>query len=285
MKKRDVEPVKRRDVGRARGVLPSPVAGSVEHRRVGPSAALAEHLAHFWWVRWDVERPSSVSTLPHPCVHVLFESGRPAVVHGVSERRFERVLEGRGFVFGIKFRPAAFSPLWPAALRSLSNRSVPLETVFGRPARAWERDVLHAQSFEARITLSEAFLGSRLPALAPEVVLARDLVEQLERDHALCRVEQAAARVGLDVRALQRLFRQHVGVTPKWVLRRYRLHEAAARLTTTPKLSLARLAADLGYADQAHFTRDFTATVGRTPGSFRSPTGFTARRTRAAVSR
>ena len=270
MKKRDAEP--RRKVSRARGVLPSSVKGSVEHRRVGPSPALAEHVAHFWWVRWDVETPSKVSTLPHPCVHLLFESGRPAVVHGVSEDRFERSLEGTGFVFGIKFRPAAFSALWPAAMRSLSNRSIPLATVFGPPARAWARDVQRADSLEARITRSEEFLEQRLPPLSTEVVLVRDLVERLERDHELCRVEQAAATVGLDVRALQRLFRLHVGVTPKWVLRRYRLHEAAERLTTTPKLSLARLAADLGYADQAHFTRDFTATVGRTPGSFRSPT-------------
>lgn len=253
-------------------MLPGTIAGRSEHRRLLPSPALAQHVAHFWWVRWDVETPSKVSTLPHPCVHLLFESGRPAVVQGVSEDRFERSLEGTGFVFGIKFRPAAFSALWPAAMRSLSNRSIPLAKVFGPPARAWERDVQRADSLEARITRSEEFLERRLPPLSTEVVLVRDLVERLERDHELCRVEQAAATVGLDVRALQRLFRLHVGVTPKWVLRRYRLHEAAERLTTTPTLSLARLAADLGYADQAHFTRDFTATVGRTPGSFRSPT-------------
>ena len=58
--------------------------------------------------------------------------------------------------------------------------------------------------------------------------------------------------------------------TPKWVIQRYRLHEAAERLRA-PKESapaLADLAAALGYADQAHFARDFKRVVGESPGAF-----------------
>jgi AraC-like DNA-binding protein len=63
------------------------------------------------------------------------------------------------------------------------------------------------------------------------------------------------------------MFRTYVGVTPKWVLQRYRLHEAAEQLAG-PNPPFAALAASLGYADQAHFGRDFKRTIGQTPRSF-----------------
>jgi AraC-like DNA-binding protein len=70
------------------------------------------------------------------------------------------------------------------------------------------------------------------------------------------------------MRRLQRLFSDYVGVGPKWVIRRYRLHEAAARAADGAGLDLVRLAAELGYADQAHLTRDFTAMVGVPPARY-----------------
>jgi len=70
------------------------------------------------------------------------------------------------------------------------------------------------------------------------------------------------------VRTMQRLFARHVGVSPKWVIRRKRLHEAAERLADDDPPDLAALAVDLGYADQAHFVRDFRDLVGVPPGSY-----------------
>ena len=58
------------------------------------------------------------------------------------------------------------------------------------------------------------------------------------------------------------------GCTPKWLIQRRRLHEAAERLSGEERPDLARVAADLGYADQAHFGRDFRAVTGLTPGAF-----------------
>nr|WP_242594970.1 helix-turn-helix domain-containing protein [Corallococcus exiguus] len=67
---------------------------------------------------------------------------------------------------------------------------------------------------------------------------------------------------------MQRLFNRYVGVNPKWVIQRYRLHEAAERLRETPPPELARLALELGYFDQAHFIRDFRRIVGCTPAGY-----------------
>jgi AraC-like DNA-binding protein len=64
---------------------------------------------------------------------------------------------------------------------------------------------------------------------------------------------------------LQRLFAEHVGVPPKWVIRRYRLREVTDRLDAGEPVDWGPLAAELGYADQAHLTRDFAAMFGEPP--------------------
>jgi AraC-like DNA-binding protein len=56
-------------------------------------------------------------------------------------------------------------------------------------------------------------------------------------------------------------------LSPKWLIQRRRLQEASVRLRSDPA-SLADVAADLGYADQPHFTRDFRSVTGMTPGEF-----------------
>jgi AraC-like DNA-binding protein len=81
-------------------------------------------------------------------------------------------------------------------------------------------------------------------------------------------VADVAAAHGVSVRTLQRLFRAHVGVTPKWVLQRYRLHEAAERIAFGEATDLAALAQDLGYFDQAHFGNDFRRYVGVPPTAY-----------------
>ena len=57
-------------------------------------------------------------------------------------------------------------------------------------------------------------------------------------------------------------------MSPKWVIRRYRLHEALERVNAGHRVDWAALAAELGYFDQAHFIRDFKALVGRTPAEY-----------------
>jgi AraC-like DNA-binding protein len=67
---------------------------------------------------------------------------------------------------------------------------------------------------------------------------------------------------------LERLFAEHVGAPPKHVIRRHRLQEVALRLERGEAPSLADLAAELGYTDQSHLTRDFKSVVGKSPREF-----------------
>jgi AraC-like DNA-binding protein len=80
------------------------------------------------------------------------------------------------------------------------------------------------------------------------------------------------ARHVVSARTLQRLFARYVGVGPKWVLARYRIHDAVTELDAGYTGPLADLAASLGWYDQAHFVRDFARLVGEPPDSYRRRT-------------
>jgi AraC-like DNA-binding protein len=115
---------------------------------------------------------------------------------------------------------------------------------------------------------AEALLRSVLPERDPLAEQVAALVSHITDDPGLRRVDQLAAESGMTARTLQRLFADYVGVSPKWVMRRARLHEAAERADSGEPVDWACLASDLGYADQAHLTRDFTVTIGVPPSRY-----------------
>src|SRR5581483_2851557 len=164
----------RAPVGPPRGVLRrSPGAAGVHHQRLAPAPALAGSVAHFWTVSWDLRGrpPEAAATLPHPSVHVIFEGAR-AQVAGVVRGRFARRLEGRGCVFGVKFRPAAFQPLLGAPMSGLTDRRVPARAIFGRAAADLSTVLAAEPRFEARVLLAEAFLSERVRPLPAAVLRA-----------------------------------------------------------------------------------------------------------------
>ncbi|WFE63415.1 DUF6597 domain-containing transcriptional factor [Micromonospora sp. WMMD714] len=113
----------------------------------------------------------------------------------------------------------------------------------------------------------DAFLLGWAPQPDPAATEAITLAEMIRTDRSVLRVDDLARRHDLSVRRLQRLFLDHVGVGPKWVIRRYRLLEAIEHVVTGWP-DWAALAADLGYSDQAHLARDFAAVTGRTPTGY-----------------
>jgi transcriptional regulator GlxA family with amidase domain len=93
-------------------------------------------------------------------------------------------------------------------------------------------------------------------------------VEVIATRTDITRVAQVAELAQTGVRRLQRLFGEYVGAGPKWVIARCRLQDAAARAAAQRPVDWAGLAAELGFADQAHLTRAFARTVGTPPAAY-----------------
>jgi AraC-like DNA-binding protein len=254
--------------GSTHGIL-NPAEGKKHFQltRVAPSEDLACFVDRYWIVRWDLRGrdPYPSETLPFPCVHVVFDRGVSGI-RGISTKRFVRVIAEKGGVFGVKFRPGGFFGFLDRPMRSLTDAPpVPLREAFGPSADGLESRVLSEDDIGAQTTLIEAFLRPLAPAPDPLAAEAFRIAEVAREDREITKVEALSARAGLSPRSLQRLFHKYVGIGPKWVIRRYRIHEAVARAAEGESVPWASLALDLGFSDQAHLSREMKATTGRTP--------------------
>ncbi|EST22738.1 hypothetical protein N566_26380 [Streptomycetaceae bacterium MP113-05] len=153
-------------------------------------------------------------------------------------------------------------------MAALTGRRAELSEVFPVASPRTVTAVLDPQHDEGRVAALDGFLSGLRPQPDPATDLAMVLVQRIRDDRTLRRVTRLAEVAGMSVRGVQRLFAEQVGVSPKWVILRYRIHEALERAESTHPGDWARLAADLGYSDQAHLVRDFTATVGVPPTAY-----------------
>lgn len=233
----------------ARGIV-APTAGLTKFRldRWAPSGEIGRFVDRYWVVSWDLrgEPPHAQQVFLHPVVNVVC-SDEGAAVNGVPTRVTTQVLSGRGRAFGVMFRPAGYRPFLGRPMSTITDQVLPFET--------WLADARAADSFFAERLPSD-------PQASEETTL---IAERIAADPGVVRVEGLAAEVGLSVRQLQRRFADHVGVSPKAVIRRYRLYEAAERARLGTAVDWAALAAELGYSDQSHLTREFKAVFGAPP--------------------
>ncbi|MET0839062.1 MAG: helix-turn-helix domain-containing protein [Marmoricola sp.] len=261
------------------GILrPDQLARYVRLERVPCAAELAPWVEHYWTLRWDLPADTSYlsSTLPHPACNLSVERGHhregvgddPVVVTGVVTRRFDVTVRDQGWVYAAKFRPGGLAALTGVHARDLRDATVPAAEVFARAVT----DALGRLGPEDPDDACRERFDDTLGALATfpstDYSLLLDVIAAMLNDRALLRVAQVEQTCGVGTRSLQRLFERYVGVTPKWVLSRYRMHDVVTDLDAGYGGSLADLAAKYGWFDQAHFTREFTDLVGVPPGTY-----------------
>lgn len=237
------------------------------YARFWPGEDLAPFVEHYWTVTWDTGTEEVHEVLPHPSVHLALEPDRSRVV-GVQTGRFTARLEGKGRILGVKFRPGGFRPFIDHAAAELTDRTVSPGEVLDGDIGELEAEALALADPAAAFGVVEAFLSRRLPAPDRMVALVDQITRRAAGDRDITRVEQLVDAFDISRRRLQRLFHDYVGVSPKWVIQRYRLHEAVERIADGGTIDWAALALELGYADQAHFIRDFRKLVGQPPARY-----------------
>lgn len=259
-----------------RGIVDAPgLFARVAFRRREPAAPLRRYVEHYWLIDWDLAEPHVSQVVPHPCVNLVLQrrgAGLPAQgeLAGPGRGLFTTELTGRGRVCGVQFRPGGFRPFLPRPVATWTDRHVALPEAFpGLPSAAEvPARVLGPDTEDERVAALDAFLLGLGPRPDPAADRAMALVRRVREDRTVRRVATLAAEEDIPVRAMQRLFTEYVGVSPKFCILRYRIHEALERAVTEAEVDWALLAADLGYSDQAHLVRDVTATVGVPPTAY-----------------
>lgn len=269
-----------------RGIIdPATMVRHVDFERFPAPPELEGLVDWFWSVRWDlrlgfvhrqavVAQPGvniSVGVAPPPGPHPP-PGPYPLriVVNGVPTRLGVRTLTGRGWNLAAKTTTGGFGA-WVDDAKALTDRVLPAEQLLGLDADVLARSCAEVPPAEGAARLGAA-LAELLVARDPERIALARVVARVatiaERDRRIRRVEQLAELAAVTPRTLQRMFASCAGVGPTWVIRRARLLDAAELVRDGSNVDWAAVATELGYADQAHLTRDFTRTIGRSPAAY-----------------
>lgn len=241
--------------------------------RYAPSAHLTDLVERYWVPVWSLTRPSTQTTLQHP-VCLVVVSDTYARFYGVTRGRSSVTLEGDGWAVGTMLTPAAGRLVLGRSVAELADLHVDLSEVASLAGddlvdgirAAMAGDPLDPEAHRVAVAAIESRLTTLLPVDEAGLTV-NEAVTWLQEHPEVTRVSELAEHVGLSERSLQRLVEQRVGMSPKWLIQRRRLHDAVEALKTG-QVPLADVAADLGYVDQAHFTHDFRTVTGITPGAY-----------------
>jgi AraC family transcriptional regulator len=206
------------------------------------------------------------------------EAGYPVFVFnppGVTHRdRFER---GRGSYFAISVEPAKASsilegisaPDEPMHLTATTQFATALRIArcCSSPASGLELDALGHEllgSLDRRVRHYERTQPGWLSK-------AMDLLHDRYLDELS--ITDIAAGVGVHPIHLARSFRRHFGCSPAQFTR-FRRVEKAAQMLTRSERPLSEIALSCGFSDQSHFTKDFSRSLGVSPGKYREAAGL-----------
>jgi AraC-like DNA-binding protein len=222
--------------------------------------------------------------LPRGAVTVIFDVGQrqqlhcyaadgktrlsvpPAFITGSHTASYVSNIPADEPVMAVHFRPGGAFPFFPIPLGELEDAYVGIDQVWGRDGRDLHERLIETSAEASRIRILEEFLLSR-PWLSadrqPGVVAAMAAIES----NPSIQMTEIRDLVGMSAKRLIALFRAEVGLSPKAYARVRRL-QAALRLLGRGPVGGARIAAEVGYFDQAHFVRDFESFTGMTPTQY-----------------
>ncbi|MBT0769363.1 AraC family transcriptional regulator [Kineosporia sp. J2-2] len=267
----------------SRGII-EPAAFLRRHRlnRYPAGPALDGLISWFWVVTWSLP-PGVTHTqelLTHPCANLYVSPPEPTVddahpappvaeLEGVVLNRSSRRMAGEGVCVAAMTTPGGLGAFLPGPAGEYNDRVVPLGTALNTDDARLVAGIQQEGDEPGKVAVLRSALENAVrPERAETARQVAAVARHAETDRDLRRVEQLARRAGVSARTLQRMFAEYAGVSPTWVLRRYRLLDAAEAVRHGERVRWALVATELGYSDQAHLVRDFSAAIGSTPAAY-----------------
>ncbi len=233
-----------------------------------PSKSVAGIVETFWRVDWDLDErnPHTQQNIPDPCIHMVFEQSSAYLVGAVT-KRYTAKLADKGYIFGIKFRPGGFHALTQLQVSDFTDSKLAISDIFNSDGERLVADIRQANTIEQMQSISETFLQAKLPESFDDVAKLEKMINEIHSNPAIMKVADLSERFSISERALQRLFKHQVGVSPKWAIRKCRIQEVLSQLEDGSH-DWQQLVLELGYFDQSHFIKDFTSLIGVTPTQY-----------------
>jgi len=239
------------------------------YRELAPPPELAAYVDCLWVQEIsDGDVPYEQPVLPDGAMDIVAIRGGLVVSGADTGPEVLTVAPGSTTV-GVRFRPGAAAPLLGTSAADLRDLDVPLDALWGRVGARLTEQVAEGAGWQARLrVLVDALTDRRQDA--PGVDPAATGVAALLAEQPAVSLPRLADRAGLSERQLRRRVEDAVGYPPRTLARVLRFQRFLAAWRTAPpgRRDLAILAAETGYADQAHLTRESRRLAGLPPKAF-----------------
>jgi AraC-like DNA-binding protein len=247
------------------------VTSSAQHfdlRRYYPPKELQCLIEQFWFVDWDIPagRSHTQENLPDPNFHLVIDQNRAKVIAPVS-KKYVYTMTGKAGIIGVKFNAGALFHLLEIEPSEILNTEIFVDALFDFSASQLVNALSVCDNDEQRVNTLTQYLRPVAKEPPTSLIKVRKLLSLIKQGTDIYSVEELSTRAGMSIRSIQRLFKQYLGFSPKWLIRKYRLHHAL-ELIETGELNVNDLIYLLNYSDQSHLINDFKSFTGTTPSQY-----------------
>ncbi len=248
-----------------------------------PSSGLMDYIESYWWMTSDL--PAGSAGDPHTCIpkgtieFIIHLDGEASEVYqngkwqplyaemlvGIHTVPVTTRMRGRSSRFGIRLKPEAFIQLFGVPLAELYQNFTSVSLLAGSRFNWLFCLLREAPDMESRVTLVESFLYKKLMAIKEGEQLITRAIRKIWLEEGNISTSSLSRSVHIGERQLQRLFKSHLGISPKLYSRIIRFRSAYEQAQAGKNIAWTDVAYNLGYADQAHFVKDFKNFAGVTP--------------------
>ena len=242
--------------------------GNYHLRRYFPSKLFNGFIEQFWVVNWNLKEQKThiQQNLPDPNFHLIISNEGIKLIGPVS-KKYSYKMEGVGRIIGVKFETGALKELLPLPIEEYVDREVLAKEIFGLD---FVNNLLSLHKHENDLEVIDYIhdnLASFVQPITKSKAITQRLVSLIKNNENIFTVNQVASYANVSSRTVQRYFSEYVGLTPKWLIRKYRLSRVLDELETN-SVNILDVVAQLEYVDQSHLIRDFKEILGITPNSY-----------------
>jgi len=250
-----------------------------------PSNVLAPYIKRYWAIENSLDKgercvqrivPTGMSELllyftRHP---KLLNSNKylsdNVVLYGHQNDFYDIELTGNLSVFSVVFKPQGLMQFFKFPLHEICNQNIPLQHINGQSGRDLEEKMGGASTFRQRVDIVEKYLWNLLKIDFADFEFRRinHIVELIRQTHGNIGISQMASEACLCRRQFERIFAEHIGISPKQYLKIIRFQYAIFQKQQNVNLDMIELSYKSGYFDQSHFINDFKSLCGLTPKQY-----------------
>jgi len=232
---------------------------------IAPSHFLKDYVKHYWLGLNN--EASSYTVLPDGSVDIVIQSNDEVVssmVYGTTTQRMDVEILPNNHYLGIRFKPGKSRHFMNLSAQELTNTA----------DSSLDALSFSLEEFSEQLPLTniakklDELLEGHLKKQQPDDNNIDHVIALIEDSRGLLRIEDAVVYSGKSRRQFERVFKEMVGVSPKFFSLITRFSHATTLITQLSQSTLADIAADAGYSDQSHMNHDFKRMTGVSPKTF-----------------